>query len=96
MRVCDFVSCATLPYLDMDTAGYRIPALDLDPSKISIVMISESAAPDARDDYYAAGAGRWHRSATYWPPTRARRDQDPAPGSLVGVGAFGRAPANAC
>ncbi len=55
MRVCDFVSCATLPCLDVDTAGYRIPAVDLDPSKISIVMISESAAADARDDYYATG-----------------------------------------
>ena len=55
MRVCDFVSCATLPCLDVDTAGYRMPAIEIDPSKVSIVMISESAAPDVRDDYYAGG-----------------------------------------
>ncbi len=55
MRICDFVSCSTLPCLDVDTAGYRTPAIAIDPSKVSIVMISESAAPNAGDDYYAAG-----------------------------------------
>jgi uracil-DNA glycosylase len=49
------VRCATFPCLDVATAGYRVPAIDIDASKVSIVMISESAAPDARDDYYAAG-----------------------------------------
>ncbi len=39
----------------MATASYRAPAIDIDPSKVSVVMISESAAADAGDDYYAAG-----------------------------------------
>jgi uracil-DNA glycosylase len=55
MRVIDFVGCATLPCRDVATAGYCTPRIEIDPRKIAIVLISESAAADPRDDYYAAG-----------------------------------------
>lgn len=56
MRVCDAVNCTQFPCADVNHAGYRVPCVDIDPGKVSIVLISEAAAPDAADDYYAPGS----------------------------------------
>lgn len=56
MRTCDFVRCADFPCAGVDHLGYRVPSVDLDPQKISVVLISEAAAPFAGDDYYAPGS----------------------------------------
>ena len=55
MQVSNFVECASFPCLDVNTAMYRLPHTEIDRCKISIVLISESAAADPRDDYYADG-----------------------------------------
>lgn len=53
MRVCDAVSCQGFPCEGVDHAGYRVPAIDLDPDAVRVLLISEAAAPDPADDYYA-------------------------------------------
>lgn len=55
MRACDGIACSQFPCADVNHQGYRVPEIELDPQKISIVLISEAAAPYAGDDYYAAG-----------------------------------------
>jgi uracil-DNA glycosylase len=55
MRVSDCVQCEIFPCADVNHDGYRVPAIELDPASISLVLISEAAAPDPADDYYAPG-----------------------------------------
>lgn len=55
MRISECVQCETFPCADVNHAGYRVPAIELDPASIRLVLISEAAAPDAVDDYYAPG-----------------------------------------
>ena len=57
MRVCDTVACQGFPCEGVDHAGYRIPAIDLDPDAVRVLLISEAAAPDPADDYYAVFTG---------------------------------------
>ena len=55
MNVKNFVNCLDFPCQDVKHTGYLVPEVELDPSQISIVMISE-AAPQDPSDYYYAGA----------------------------------------
>lgn len=55
MRVSDYVGCEGFPCLDVRHEAYAVPGVGLDPEAISIILISECAAADPADDYYAAG-----------------------------------------
>jgi uracil-DNA glycosylase len=56
MRTNEVIACERFPCTDVRHEGYRAPAIDIvDPAKVSLVLISEAAAPDPADDYYAAG-----------------------------------------
>ena len=55
MKVSDFVQCVDFPCLDIRRAGYQVPAVEVEPAAIKIMLISE-AAPEAPADYYYAGA----------------------------------------
>ena len=54
MRVSECVGCEDFPCADVRHECYLIPAIDITPDDIAIVMISE-AAPQNPDDYYYAG-----------------------------------------
>ena len=54
MRTSQCLACQDFPCSDVQHAGYLLPDVDLDPARISAVMISESAPP-ARADYFYAG-----------------------------------------
>jgi hypothetical protein len=54
MRVSKWVGCQEFPCVDVDHSCYVVPDVDVEPDRISIVMISEAAPPNA-DDYYYAG-----------------------------------------
>lgn len=54
MKVNDQISCTGFPCLDINVDNYVIPEIDLDPQKVSLLMISE-AAPVDRGDYFYAG-----------------------------------------
>jgi hypothetical protein len=55
MRVSECVQCDAFPCADVNHQGYRVPGIELDPASISLILISEAAAPDPADDYYAPG-----------------------------------------
>ena len=54
MRICDTVGCRGFPCQGVDHAGYRVPSIDLDPSAVRVLLISEASAMDPADSYYAS------------------------------------------
>jgi uracil-DNA glycosylase len=54
MNVKTCVSCTDFPCQDVKHSSYVVPYVELDPAKVSILMISE-AAPQELSDYYYAG-----------------------------------------
>lgn len=55
MRVDKCVGCKDFPCADVKRDRYLIPNIEIEPSGISIAMISEAAPADGRDYYYARG-----------------------------------------
>lgn len=55
MKVSDYVDCKSFPCRDVRHDCYQVPAVDIDPQKVSMVMISEAVPSDPGDDYYAPG-----------------------------------------
>ncbi len=54
MKTNSIVQCTDFPCLDTRRASYLVPDVDIDPDKVSILLISE-AAPENPADYYYAG-----------------------------------------
>ena len=54
MQVSKCISCDNFPCVDVKHDRYILPEIELDPDKVSVVLISE-AAPDDPADYYYAG-----------------------------------------
>lgn len=52
MRTADHVQCIDFPCSEARQESYMVPDLDLDPSRIKIMLISETAPSDPRDYYY--------------------------------------------
>ena len=55
MRVSNHVVCSDLPCIDVRHECLIIPDIDVNPDRISVLMISEAAPPDPADYYYAEG-----------------------------------------
>jgi uracil-DNA glycosylase len=55
MRIEEQIGCKTFPCVDVRHDCYVVPGVDLNPSDISLVLISEAAPPDPGDYYYAFG-----------------------------------------
>lgn len=55
MNVSSHIRCADFPCSDIDTARYTVPAIDVDPQKIRILMISEAPPQNPGDYFYAPG-----------------------------------------
>ena len=55
MRVNHSVECRDLACADVRHEGYSVPPVDIDPARVSIILVSEAAAADPADGYYAAG-----------------------------------------
>jgi uracil-DNA glycosylase len=53
MKASDTVHCTDFPCLDTRRASYLIPHIEIDPAKVSIVLISEAAPENPADGYYA-------------------------------------------
>jgi uracil-DNA glycosylase len=55
MKINDKVRCLDFPCVDIDRNSYILPSVEIDATKIKIIMITE-APPNAKGDYfYAAG-----------------------------------------
>ncbi|MFH1523755.1 MAG: uracil-DNA glycosylase [Chloroflexota bacterium] len=53
MKPSSVIQCADFPCLDTRRASYFIPDVDIDPAKVSILLISEAAPENPADGYYA-------------------------------------------
>ena len=54
MKVIDQVNCKDYPCADVKYECCIIPEVELEPGKVSIIMISESAPTDPKDHYYSS------------------------------------------
>jgi uracil-DNA glycosylase len=55
MRVSDLVRCKDWPCTDVKHGCFAVPAIDVRPEDVSIVLISEAAPENPADYYYAPG-----------------------------------------
>jgi uracil-DNA glycosylase len=55
MRVDQCIRCQNFPCPDVLHERYSVPAIELDPACVQLVLISECAAALPEDDYYAPG-----------------------------------------
>jgi hypothetical protein len=62
MRIADFIQCIDFPCLETRQESYQIPNLDLDPASIKLMLISETAPTDPKDDYYTPGDALFART----------------------------------
>jgi hypothetical protein len=55
MKTNDCVGCVDFPCTDVNQAAYVVPGIEIDPTKVSIVLISEAAPGNLQDYYYSPG-----------------------------------------
>jgi uracil-DNA glycosylase len=55
MRTSEYITCQGFPCADVRHECFIVPALEVQPDKVSIVLISEAAPADPADYYYAPG-----------------------------------------
>jgi uracil-DNA glycosylase len=55
MKVSNYIECIEFPCVDVNHERYLIPSIEIEPSQVSMVMISEAAPAEAADYYYAQG-----------------------------------------
>jgi hypothetical protein len=53
MRPSKCVNCSDFPCQDVNKSAYLIPDVEIEPEKISTIMISEAPPEDSRDYFYA-------------------------------------------
>ena len=54
MNIKTLVKCTDFPCTDVDTTRYTIPDIDIDPEKVTRIMISEAPPPQAHDYFYVS------------------------------------------
>jgi len=55
MRISENIGCDKFPCTDVNHVSYLIPDIELDPSGISIILISEASPVKVGDYYYSEG-----------------------------------------
>jgi len=53
MNINDLLHCEGFPCLDTRSSSYLVPDIEVDPHKVSILLISEASPQDPSDYYYA-------------------------------------------
>ena len=53
MNPANLINCVDFPCLDTRRSSYLIPNIDIDPAKVSIILISEASPENPSDHYYA-------------------------------------------
>jgi len=80
MLVNEHVGCERFPCADVKHELYIVPGVEVDASRISIVMISEAAPPDPGDYYYADGKPLFQETTV-----QAFRDAGADVSSIMGI-----------
>ena len=63
MKPADSVKCKDFPCLDIRRESYLVPAVDIDPARVSVLLISEAAPANLADDYYAGPEALFARTS---------------------------------
>ena len=63
MKMSQYVGCQGFPCADTKHECYIVPDIDINPDKVSVVMISE-ASPESHDDYYYSGGNHLFEQTT--------------------------------
>jgi hypothetical protein len=74
------VACERFPCADVRHECYVVPAVEVAPDKVSIVLIAEAAPPDLADYYYAPGEPLFERTTV-----QAFRDAGADVGSIADI-----------
>ena len=62
MRPCEQIRCSRFPCGDVRIESYAVPGVEIRPPDVSIVLISEAAAGDPADGYYAGPGSLFERT----------------------------------
>jgi uracil-DNA glycosylase len=62
MRVSDYIQCKEFPCTEARQQSYLIPGIKIDPLSIRLLLISETAPSDLKDDYYASSNALFART----------------------------------
>ena len=62
MIISECIGCKLFPCTDVRYGSYTLPPVDIDPSSVSIIMISEAAPQDKADYYYSGGESLFERT----------------------------------
>ncbi len=62
MKSSDRIVCEDFPCQDTRRASYAIPGIEIDPERISIMLISEAAPENPADNYYAGAEALFART----------------------------------
>jgi len=54
MRICDQIKCIDFPCTDIRKECYLVPDIDIDPTTIQMIMISEAPPMDSSEYFYAS------------------------------------------
>ncbi len=84
MRVSACVGCAGRVCADVDRAGYAIPSAEIDPARVSIILISECPPLDPADGYEAGDGSLFARTTL-----QAFRDAGAAVAGMADLGNLG-------
>lgn len=84
MRVSDHVRCADFPCRDVRHECYSVPGVDVEPNRVSVILISEAASADPADNYEGAGDPLFARTTV-----QAFQDAGAAVSSVAGIHGLG-------
>lgn len=62
MKPASVVQCSDFPCADTRRSSYLVPTVDIDPDRVSVVLISEAAPENPGDHYYAGGDALFART----------------------------------
>ncbi len=62
MQINQLVRCENFPCTDVRHEGYMVPAVDIDPTSVSIIMISEATPENPANGYYAGGEAMFEKT----------------------------------
>lgn len=62
MRMDECIFCANFPCTDVDHKTFTVPGVQVEPSKISVVMITETSPRNPEDYFYARPDGLFART----------------------------------
>lgn len=56
MKITEKIKCPGFPCADVDKKGFSLPAPEIDPTKIKLLMITEAPPSERADYFYAPGS----------------------------------------